>query len=129
MISLLGELLHMRHDVYLKLVITALDYRHEDWGARAHLLVRGLTGVTEAGRVYTTSWLGVLARLGVPNIAVYVKNVRVMFVIFPCVRYGVELLVKQLLDESLTVASTALDILDEVSDNRTRRSIYRLRLY
>ena len=32
-----------------------------------------------------------------------------------CVRYGVELLVKQLLDESLTVASTALDILDEVS--------------
>ena len=99
MISLLGELLHMRHDVYLKLVITALDYRHEDWGARAHLLVKGLTGVTEAGRVYTTRWLGVLARLGVPNIAVY----------------GVELLVRQLLDESLTVASTALDILDEVS--------------
>ena len=85
MISLLGELLHMRHDVYLKLVITALDYRHEDWGARAHLLVRGLTQVTEAGRVYTTSWLGVLARLGVPNIAVYVENVMVMLVIFSCV--------------------------------------------
>ena len=34
-----------------------------------------------------------------------------------CVRYGVELLVKQLLDESLTVASTALDILDEVSQS------------
>ena len=117
MISLLGELLHMRHDVYLKLVITALDYRHEDWGARAHLLVKGLTGVTEAGRVYTTRWLGVLARLGVPNIAVYVKNVREVFIFSNvlCVRYGVELLVRQLLDESLTVASTALDILDEVS--------------
>ena len=72
-ISLLGELLHMRHDVYLKLVITAVDYRHEDWGARAHLLVKGLTGVSEAGRVYSTRWLGVLARLGVPNIAVYVE--------------------------------------------------------
>ena len=35
-----------------------------------------------------------------------------------CVRYGVELLVKQLLDESLTVASTALDILDEVCDDK-----------
>ena len=111
MISLLGELLHMRHDVYLKLVITALDYRHEDWGARAHLLVKGLTGVTEAGRVYTTRWLGVLARLGVPNIAVY----------------GVELLVRQLLDESLTVASTALDILDEVSKHK-QDEVFRLRL-
>ena len=41
-----------------------------------------------------------LARLGVPHIAVY----------------GVELLVRQLLDESITVASTALEILDEVSE-------------
>ena len=73
-ISLLGELLHMRHDVYLKLVITSVDYRHEDWGARAHLLVKGLTGVSEMGRVYSTRWLGVLARLGVPNIAVYVDT-------------------------------------------------------
>ena len=73
-ISLLGELLHMRHDVYLKLVITSVDYRHEDWGARAHLLVKGLTGVSEMGRVYSTRWLGVLARLVVPNIAVYVEK-------------------------------------------------------
>ena len=100
MLGLLGELLHMRHDVYLKLVITSMDYRHEDWGARSHLLMKGLTGVTEVGRAYSTRWLGVLARLGVPHIAVY----------------GVELLVRQLLDESITVASTALEILDEVSE-------------
>ena len=54
MLGLLGELLHMRHDVYLKLVITSMDYRHEDWGARSHLLMKGLTGVTEVGRAYST---------------------------------------------------------------------------
>ena len=78
-----------------------MDYRQDDWGSRTHLLSKALTGAPEAGRVYSTRWLGVLARVGVPSIAVY----------------GVELLVKQLKDESLTVASTALTILDEVCDD------------
>jgi len=101
-LSLLAELLRVRHDVYLKLVISAIDYRHEDWGSRTSLLVKGLTTGSEQGRIYSTRWLGVLARLGVPNIAVY----------------GVELLVRQLMDESLVVASTALNILDEVCDDK-----------
>ena len=62
------------------------------------IIFAGLTTGSEQGRIYSTRWLGVLARLGVPNIAVY----------------GVELLVRQLMDESLVVASTALNILDEV---------------
>ena len=44
----------------------------------------------------------VLARMGASSIAVY----------------GVELLVRQLRDHSLTVASTALTILDEVCDDK-----------
>jgi len=101
-LALLSELLKVRHDIYLKLVISCMDYRQDDWGSRTHLLSKALTGSPEAGRVYSTRWLGVLARVGVPSIAVY----------------GVELLVKQLKDDSLTVASTALTILDEVCDDK-----------
>jgi len=101
-LSLLSELLKVRHDIYLKLVISCMDYRQDDWGSRTHLLTKALTGAPESGRVYSTRWLGVLARVGVPSIAVY----------------GVELLVKQLKDESLMVASTALTILDEVCDDK-----------
>ena len=49
----------LRHDLYLKLVVTALDYSTED---TRQLLVRALTQATEPGRVYATRWLGVLAR-------------------------------------------------------------------
>jgi len=101
-LSLLTELLKVRHDVYLKLVISSMDYRQDDWGARSHLLTKALTAAPEIGRMYATKWLGVLARVGVPSISVY----------------GVELLVKQLKDESLMVASTALTILDEVCDDK-----------
>ena len=49
----------LRHELYLKLVVTALDYSTED---TRQLLVRALTQATEPGRVYATRWLGVLAR-------------------------------------------------------------------
>ena len=49
----------LRHELYLKLVVTALDYSTED---TRQLLVRALTQATEPGRVYVTRWLGVLAR-------------------------------------------------------------------
>ena len=101
-LSSLAELLRVRHEIYLKLVITSLDYRQEKWDSRSHILVKGLRESSEQGRVYSTRWLGVLARLSVPNIAVY----------------GVELLVKQLMDESISVSSTALNILDEVCDDK-----------
>ena len=101
-LSLLSELLRVRHDIYLKLVVSAMDYRQEDWGSRSNLLVKALTVSSEQGRVYSTRWVGVLARMGVPSISVY----------------GVELLVRQLADSSLTVASTALSILDEVCDDK-----------
>ena len=71
-------------------------------GHPLYFLFSGLTSGTELGRIYSTKWVGVLARLGVPHIAVY----------------GVELLVRQLMDSSLTVASTALNILDEVCEDK-----------
>ena len=101
-LQLLSELLRARHEIYLKLVVSAMDYRQEDWGSRSNLLVKALTNSPEQGRVYATRWVGVLCRMGVPSIAVY----------------GVELLVRQLADQSLTVASTALNILDEVCDDK-----------
>ena len=51
------------------------------------LLSRALTGPSEAGRIYTLRWLGVLARIGAPSFA----------------QYGVELVVEQLKDPSLQV--------------------------
>ena len=117
-LTTLTELLRVRHDLYLKLVVShwngsnisnlqspamqvsSLDCSRVDWG-RA-LLSRALTTAPESGRLYATQWLLVLARAGAPSIAVY----------------GVELLVRQLQDESLTVATAALDILDEVCDDK-----------
>ena len=101
-LPLLTSLLGVRHDIYLKLVVSCMDYRTDEWGARTHLLTKALTAAPEGGRVYATRWLRVLARMGASSIAVY----------------GVELLVRQLRDHSLTVASTALTILDEVCDDK-----------
>ena len=102
MLPLLTSLLGVRHDIYLKLVVSSMDYRTDEWGARTHLLTKALTAAPESGRVYATRWLRVLARMGAASIAVY----------------GVELLVRQLRDPSLTVASAALNILDEVCDDK-----------
>ena len=101
-LPLLTSLLGVRHDIYLKLVVSCMDYRTDEWGARTHLLTKALTAAPEGGRVYATRWLRVLARMGASSIAVY----------------GVELLVRQLRDHSLPVASTALTILDEVCDDK-----------
>ena len=102
----------LRHELYLKLVVTALDYSTED---TRQLLVRALTQATEPGRVYATRWLGVLARY--TQIIKVSKNIRGphhnMLLVSRLGQtniavYGVELLVRQVMDESLAVASTAL---------------------
>ena len=56
------------------------------------MLTRALSGSSEAGRIYTVRWLGVLARMGAPSFA----------------QYGVELLVEQLKDPALQVGRGCL---------------------
>ena len=97
----LKDLISARSELYLKLVVSCLDYRTSDWGSRL-LLTKALTSTPESGRLYSTRWLGVLARARAPSFAMY----------------GVELLVEQLRDKSPQVAHTALNILDEVCDDK-----------
>jgi len=98
-ISLLINLLSSRMDVYLKLIVSSIDYRTADWRL---MLTRALSGSSEAGRIYTVRWLGVLARMGAPSFA----------------QYGVELLVEQLKDPALQVAVSSLSVLEEVCDDK-----------
>ena len=68
--SILGhftELLTMRSDLYLKLVISCLDYSSVDWGSRI-LLSKALREGSETCRIYATRFLGVLIRSKSPNI-------------------------------------------------------------
>ena len=53
-LPLLTSLLGVRHDIYLKLVVSSMDYRTDEWGARTHLLTKALTAAPEGGRVYAT---------------------------------------------------------------------------
>ena len=60
-------------------------YRSVDWRV---ILSKALSGHSEAGRLYTIRWLGVLARMGFPSFS----------------QFGIELLVEQLKDNSLQVS-------------------------
>ena len=64
----LMELLTLRSDLYLKLVISSLDYSSPDWGSRS-LLSKALKEGSEASKLYATRFLGVLIRSRTPNIA------------------------------------------------------------
>ena len=57
----------MRSDLYLKLVISCLDYSSVDWGSRI-LLSKALREGSETCRIYATRFLGVLIRSKSPNI-------------------------------------------------------------
>ena len=68
--SILGhftELLTMRSDLYLKLVISCLDYSSMEWGSRT-LLSKALREGSETCQIYATRFLGVLIRSKSPNI-------------------------------------------------------------
>ena len=114
------ELLTMRSDLYLKLVISCLDYSSRDWGSR-NLLSKALKDGSETCRIYSTRFLGescphslwcfqpkaqfltgVLIRSRAPNVA----------------QWGIELLAGQLFDSSDIVPWIALDLLDEACDDK-----------
>jgi rapamycin-insensitive companion of mTOR len=63
--------------LYLKLVISSLDYTSSEWGSR-NLLSKALKEGSEVCKLYATRFLGVLVRSRIPNIA----------------QWGIELLVR-----------------------------------
>lgn len=65
------------------------------------ILNKILTGCQESARMYATQLLRALVRVGAEDFS----------------RWGIELLVGQLYDESRLVAHAALDVLDEACDN------------
>ena len=95
-------MLSLRSDLYLKLVISSLDYSTMDWGSR-NLLTKALTKEgSESCRLYATRFLGVLIRSRTSNVA----------------QWGINLLVCQLFDPSKTIAWVALEILEDACDDK-----------
>ena len=101
-LQILTMMLSLRSDIYLKLVISSLDYSAMDWGSRI-LLAKALTKEeSESCRLYATRFLGVLIRSRTSNVA----------------QWGIQLLVSQLFDMSKTVAWVALHILEDACDDK-----------
>ncbi|XP_055941079.1 rapamycin-insensitive companion of mTOR-like [Argiope bruennichi] len=82
-------------DIYVKLIISALDYTKE--GFSRAILTKVLTGSEEATRLYATNFLLILLRAKLPDFR----------------KWAIEVLVYQLHDTSKLVSAAALDILDE----------------
>ncbi|NP_001267775.1 RPTOR independent companion of MTOR, complex 2 [Aplysia californica] len=85
--------------LYVKLVISSLSFTAD--GSTRPILSKALTGTPDVCRLYATKMLRVLMRAGTPGFS----------------SWGVELLVTQLYDTQPSVAMSALNILDEASDN------------
>ncbi len=77
--------------MYLKLLISSLDYSSVDWGSRA-LLTKVCRDGSEAARVYATKFLGLLVRTKTPYIT----------------QWGIDLVVGQLFDETSKVRTWCL---------------------
>ncbi|GFQ72567.1 rapamycin-insensitive companion of mTOR [Trichonephila clavata] len=82
-------------DIYIKLIVSSLDYTKE--GFSRAILTKVLTGTEEATRLYATNFLLILLRAKLPDYR----------------KWAIEVLVYQLHDSSKLVSAAALDILDE----------------
>ncbi|GIX98311.1 rapamycin-insensitive companion of mTOR [Caerostris darwini] len=82
-------------DIYIKLIVSSLDYTKE--GFSRAILTKVLTGTEELTRLYATNFLLVLLRAKLPDYR----------------KWAIEVLVYQLHDTSKLVSAAALDILDE----------------
>ena len=99
------------HDVYVKLIISSLDYTKEGNFSRI-LLTRSLTCRSESCRVYATNFMRVLLRAGVTDFK----------------KWAIELLLHQVYDESSSVSLAALDIILEACDDEANlESLIKLR--
>ncbi|CAL1276055.1 unnamed protein product [Larinioides sclopetarius] len=82
-------------DIYVKLIVSTLDYTKE--GFSRSILTKVLTGTEETTRLYATNFLLILLRAKLPDFR----------------KWAIEVLVYQLHDTSKLVSAAALDILDE----------------
>ena len=89
------------HDVYMKLIVSSLDYSTEVNNFSRTLLNKVLTSVSETARLYATNYLRVLLRTGVCDFN----------------KWAIEMLVLQLYDKSSAVSLAAIDVLQESCDS------------
>lgn len=89
------------HDVYMKLIVSSLDYTKEGTFSRT-LLTKVLTCPSEESRLYSTNYLRILLRAGIQDFK----------------KWAIELLVQQFYDKSPSVSLAAANILDEACDDR-----------
>lgn len=102
MLGTFTQLLTLRSDLHLKLVISCLDYSAMDWGSRTVLSIALKEG-SEPCKIYATKFLGMLIRSKAHNIA----------------HWGIDMLTGQLFDqESQVVPGIALNMLDEAADDK-----------
>ena len=94
------------HDSYLKLIVASLNYSGVGSGNR-NILSKVLVSPSEAARLFTTRYLRTLARAHIPEFH----------------KWGVELLVAQLYDQSPAVSLAALDVLQELCDEEVFLSL------
>ncbi|XP_054162554.1 rapamycin-insensitive companion of mTOR-like isoform X2 [Oppia nitens] len=88
------------HDVYMKLIVSSLDYSTEVNNFSRTLLNKVLTSVSETARLYATNYLRVLLRARASDYS----------------KWAIELLVLQLYDKSAAISLAAIDILQEACD-------------
>ncbi|CAG2101936.1 unnamed protein product [Medioppia subpectinata] len=89
------------HDVYMKQIVSSLDYSTEVNNFSRTLLNKVLTSVSETARLYATNYLRVLLRAQVCDYS----------------KWAIELLVLQLYDKYAAVSLAAIDILQESCDS------------
>lgn len=89
------------HSCYVKLIVSSFDYATD--GPHRGILAKILTCRQESSRLYATQFLLVLLRAGLPSFE----------------RWGVEMLVKQLFDQSKAVSLAALNIAHEACERRS----------
>ncbi|XP_069677672.1 rapamycin-insensitive companion of mTOR isoform X2 [Periplaneta americana] len=98
------QLLHLvvstNHDCYVKLVVSGLDYSMD--GMPRVILSKVLTAPSESSRLYATQFLLVLLRARLPDFE----------------KWGIELLVMQLYDQSKAVSLAAISILGEATEEK-----------
>nr|CAD7403074.1 unnamed protein product [Timema cristinae] len=100
MLGLLNLVVSTNHDCYVKLVVSSLDYTTD--AMPRVILSKVLTASTVSSRLYATQFLLVLLRAKLPDFQ----------------KWGVELLVNQLYDQSKAVSLVAITILEEATEEK-----------
>ena len=112
-------------DLYLKLILSSLDYSASEWGSR-NLMEKALKEGAESARLYATRFLGLLMRSRAPNVTQWVMRLLVSQVADSLLLCSSEEsqndsqvhLRFQLSDKSRVIPWVALDLLSEACDDK-----------